>query len=42
MEKPGHWAELPHALRDEIPSLDAKFEVACTLKEQEFVSKKGG
>jgi hypothetical protein len=26
----------------EIASLDAKFEVVCTPKEQEFVSKKGG
>jgi hypothetical protein len=25
----------------EIPSLDAKFEVVCTPKEQEFVSRMG-
>jgi len=25
----------------EIPSLDAKFEVSCTPKKHEFVSKKG-
>jgi hypothetical protein len=26
----------------EIPSLDARFEVACTPREQEIVSKLGG
>jgi len=31
----------PTRFKIEIPSLDAKFEVVCTPKEQEFVSKKG-
>jgi len=31
----------PTRFKIEIPSLDAKFEVVCTPKEQEFVSKMG-
>ena len=47
IEKLGLWKSpvtgqnYPTRFKIEIPSLDAKFEMACTSKEQEFVSKKG-
>jgi hypothetical protein len=48
IEKPDDWKSpvtgqnYPARFKIEISSLDAKIEVVCTPKEQEFVSKKGG